>query len=95
MATQAVYDNSKTTLPTFDTTAVVSVTPVVDAFSGAIRATGSDVQTAITAAANNPNDPTNLIKMQAAMANYNIALTVTSAVVKSIEETAKGITQKL
>jgi hypothetical protein len=33
--------------------------------------------------------------MQTALANYNMALMVQSSVIKSIEETAKSITQKL
>jgi type III secretion apparatus needle protein len=49
----------------------------------------------MSAAGDNPNDPTNLIRMQAAMAEYNTALMVASSVVKSVEETAKSITQKL
>lgn len=72
-----------------------TVTGVFNQFTSAITNEASALKIAITSAADNPNDPTNLIKMQAAMANYNMALMVTSSVVKSVEETAKSITQKL
>jgi hypothetical protein len=36
-----------------------------------------------------------MIKMQKELANYSMSLQVQSSVVKSIEETAKSITQKL
>lgn len=89
------YDNSNTTLPTYAGTAAVSVTPSLNEFTNSINTAGAAVQQAISDAGTNPNDPTNLIKMQAAMANYNTALMVASSVVKSVEETAKSITQKL
>lgn len=91
----ADYSNAQTTLPTYATTASVSVTPALNTFTSAIESAGEAMQQSITAASNNPNDPTNLIKMQAAMANYNTALMVASSVVKSVEETAKSLTQKL
>ena len=91
----ATYDNANTTLPTYATTASVSVTPALNTFTTSIEAAGTVMQNAISAASTNPNDPTNLIKMQAAMANYNTALMVASSVVKSVEETAKSLTQKL
>jgi type III secretion apparatus needle protein len=53
------------------------------------------LQTAITNASANANDPTNLIKMQQELSNYNMAMQVQSSVMKSIEDTAKSITQKL
>lgn len=91
----ATYSPTATTLPTYDATASVSVTPALNTFTDAIESAGGVMQSAISAAADNPNDPTNLIKMQAAMANYNTALMVASSVVKSVEETAKSLTQKL
>ncbi len=89
------YDKTLTTLPSYSDAASVSVTPALNTFTTAIQDAGGKVQDAITAASDNPNDPANLIKMQAAMANYNTALMVASSVVKSVEETAKSLTQKL
>lgn len=89
------YDASATTLPTFNASASVGVTPALNVFTSSINDAGSALQAAIGAAGDNPNDPTNLIKMQAAMATYNTSLMVASSVVKSIEETAKSLTQKL
>lgn len=54
-----------------------------------------EVNETIAAAADNPTDPTNMIQMQVALANYGLALQVQSSIVKSLEETAKSITQKL
>jgi len=76
----------------------VKISETFNAFTGAdgaIASSATALQTAITNAADNPSDPSNLIKMQAAMANYNTSLMVASSVVKSIEETTKSITQKL
>jgi type III secretion apparatus needle protein len=61
----------------------------------AVNSAGGELDTALTAAQTNPNDPVNMILMQKALANYTLALSVQSAVIKSIEETAKSITQKL
>jgi len=36
-----------------------------------------------------------LIKMQKELANYNMSLQTQSAIVKTVEETSKSITQKL
>jgi type III secretion apparatus needle protein len=76
-----------------------STTPVgdaiIDAFQTATTSATTAVNDAITASSANPGDPTTMIKMQVALANYSIALSVQSSVVKSIEETAKSITQKL
>lgn len=91
----ASYNNSNITLPTYPSTAAVSVTPALNVFTNAITGAGAQVQSTMSAAGDNPNDPTNLIRMQAAMAEYNTALMVASSVVKSVEETAKSITQKL
>lgn len=89
------YDSSKTGIPSYNATASVDVAPALTVFTTAINNAGTALQGAIGAAGDNPADPTNLIKMQAAMAQYNTALMVASSVVKSVEETAKSITQKL
>lgn len=73
----------------------IKVTETFNLFTAGIDAANTALTGAITKAGSNPNDPSNLITMQAAMANYNTALMVASSVVKSIEETAKSITQKL
>lgn len=74
-------------------------TPVGDqiltAFTSATQAASTQVQDSVNAASANPGDPTNMINMQVALSNYSLALTVQSSVVKSLEETAKSITQKL
>jgi len=74
---------------------ILSVDGVFDSFLDGVTAAASDLKLAIDAASLNINDPTNLIKMQKELANYNMALMVQSSVVKSIEETCKSITQKL
>ena len=91
----ALNDFTSTTGGVTSTVGGQTVTGVFNQFTNAITSESSALKVAITSAADNPNDPTNLIKMQAAMANYNMALMVTSSVVKSVEETAKSITQKL
>ena len=50
---------------------------------------------AIEAAAADPTDTVALLEMQQALAEYNVALQVKSAVIKSVEDTAKSITQRL
>lgn len=73
----------------------ITVNDVFTRFVGGVNTAGSSLKTAMEAASSNVNDPTNLITMQKELANYNMALMVQSSVVKSIEETAKSITQKL
>jgi type III secretion apparatus needle protein len=73
----------------------ITVDSVFTQFASGVTTAGSTLQQTMTDAATNVNDPTNLIKMQKELANYNMALMVQSSVVKSIEETAKSITQKL
>jgi type III secretion apparatus needle protein len=73
----------------------ITVDSVFTQFATGVTTAGNTLQEAITSASSNVNDPTNLIKMQKELANYNMALMVQSSVVKSIEETAKSITQKL
>ena len=72
-----------------------NVSDTFNSFTAGIDAASKVMTDSINAASLNPNDPTNLIRMQAAMANYNMSLMVTSSLVKSVEETAKSITQKL
>lgn len=73
----------------------LTVDQVYTQFQSSVTAASTSLQAAITSAATNVNDPTNLISMQKELANYNMALMVQSSVIKSIEETAKSITQKL
>lgn len=73
----------------------LTVNKAFDAFTTGVSSTGSALNTAINSASSNVNDPTNLIKMQKELANYNMALQTQSAIVKTVEETSKSITQKL
>jgi type III secretion apparatus needle protein len=73
----------------------ISVTNVYEAFSEGVSKSSTSLNAAISLAQQNPNDPSSLINMQKELANYNMALQVQSSVMKSIEETAKSITQKL
>jgi type III secretion apparatus needle protein len=73
----------------------ITVNSVFSAFSGGVSSASTNLQAAITNASSNANDPTNLIKMQQELSNYNMAMQVQSSVMKSIEDTAKSITQKL
>jgi type III secretion apparatus needle protein len=73
----------------------LTVNDVYTSFQTGVTNASNALQTAITSASSNVNDPTNLISMQKELANYNMALMVQSSVIKSIEETAKSITQKL
>jgi type III secretion apparatus needle protein len=82
-------------MATFSADAGFTVNAVFDKFVAGVNDAGKNLNTAMTAASTNVNDPTNLISMQKELANYNMALMVQSSVVKSIEETAKSITQKL
>ena len=43
----------------------------------------------------NPTDPGSLLKMQQQLANYNLAITVTASIIKSLEDTVKSVAQKL
>lgn len=73
----------------------ITVNTVFSSFSDGVSTASSNLQAAITNASANANDPTNLIKMQQELSNYNMAMQVQSSVMKSIEDTAKSITQKL
>jgi hypothetical protein len=73
----------------------VTVNSVFSAFSGSVSSASTSLQDAITKAGQNASDPTNLIAMQQQLSNYNMAMQVQSSVMKSVEETAKSITQKL
>lgn len=43
----------------------------------------------------NPSDPGQMIKAQQALAIYNLNLTVVASIVKSFEDTSKGVAQKI
>lgn len=73
----------------------ITVNKAFDAFTSGISESGGKLNEAIAKASENVNDPVNLINMQKELANYNMALQTQSAIVKSVEETAKSITQKL
>ena len=68
---------------------------IVSTFQAATNTAAGKVNAAIAASSDNPGDPTAMIQMQVALANYGLALSVQSSVIKSLEETAKSITQKL
>lgn len=68
---------------------------IVAAFGDATTDASGQVETAIANASGNPGDPSNMIAMQVALTNYSLALQVQSSVIKSLEDTAKSITQKL
>lgn len=73
----------------------VTVNNVFSAFSGSVTNASKSLEDAIKKAGENASDPTNLIAMQQQLSNYNMAMQVQSSVMKSIEDTAKSITQKL
>ncbi len=73
----------------------LTVNKAFEAFTDSVKSTGTALNTAINDASTNVNDPTNLIKMQKELANYNMSLQTQSAIVKTVEETSKSITQKL
>lgn len=73
----------------------INTNSIFSDFSAGVASASSNLQAAITNASTNANDPTNLIKMQQELSNFNMAMQVQSSVMKSIEDTAKSITQKL
>jgi type III secretion apparatus needle protein len=73
----------------------LTVDAIYTNFSAAVNTAAGKLNTTIANAAAAPNDPVNMIAMQKDLANYTLSLSVQSAVIKSIEETAKSITQKL
>ena len=73
----------------------ITVNTAFSAFTTGVDKAGAELNKAIESASKNVNDPVNLINMQKELANYNMALQTQSAIVKSVEETAKSITQKL
>lgn len=73
----------------------LTVNKAFDAFTTGVSTSGSNLNEAINTASSDVNNPTNLIKMQKELANYNMALQTQSAIVKTVEETSKSITQKL
>lgn len=69
-------------------------------FNGVIGATTNAINTSANAindqlANFNPTDPGSLLQMQQQLANYNLAITVTSSLIKSLEDTVKSVAQKL
>ena len=68
---------------------------IITAFADQTNSAAQNVNDSIAASSQNPGDPSTMIEMQVALANYSIALQVQSSVVKSLEDTAKSITQKL
>jgi type III secretion apparatus needle protein len=73
----------------------ITVNKAFDSFTKSVSDSADNLNKAIESASKNVNDPVNLITMQKELANYNMALQTQSAIVKSVEETAKSITQKL
>jgi len=73
----------------------LTVNKAFDAFTTGVSTSGSNLNEAINTASSDVNNPTNWIKMQKELANYNMALQTQSAIVKTVEETSKSITQKL
>lgn len=73
----------------------LTVNDIHASFATAVTTAGTTLANTLETAAAAPNDPVNMIKMQKDLANYTLALSVQSAVIKSIEETAKSVTQKL
>lgn len=73
----------------------LTVNKAFDAFTTGVSTSGSNLNEAINTASSDVNNPTNLIKMQKELANYNMSLQTQSAIVKTVEETSKSITQKL
>ena len=73
----------------------INVNNIYETFADAVTNSGNTLADTLTAASAAPNDPVNMIKMQRDLANYTLSLSVQSAVIKSIEETAKSVTQKL
>ena len=55
----------------------------------------SAVDAAFEKASADPTDTVALLEMQQALAEFNVALQVKSAVIKSVEDPAKSITQRL
>jgi type III secretion apparatus needle protein len=77
------------------TSSTLNVASIYDKFAEGVSSAGEALSTTLNKAAGAPNDPVNMIQMQRDLANYTLALSVQSSVIKSLEETAKSITQKL
>jgi type III secretion apparatus needle protein len=75
--------------------ALTNVASGTSTHTRAVTDAGAALKTTLENSTGAPNDPVNMIKMQKDLANYTLALSVQSAVIKSIEETAKSVTQKL
>jgi hypothetical protein len=69
-------------------------------FNGVINATTNSINSSANAingqlANFNPTDPGSLLQMQQQLANYNLAITVTSSLIKSLEGTVQAVAQNL
>ena len=69
-------------------------------FNGVINATTNSINSSANAingqlASFNPTDPGSLLQMQQQLANYNLAITVTSSLIKSLEGTVQAVAQNL
>lgn len=91
----ALYTPATTGAGATPASAALKVDDIYTAFATSVSSAGITLAQTLDAAALAPNDPVNMIKMQKDLANYTLSLSVQSAVIKSIEETAKSVTQKL
>lgn len=102
MATAPFQNPSPATVP-FPTDAALGQIGIVGGnkgFNGVIDAAATKINDAAnsinTQLANyDPTDPGSLLRTQQALATYNLSITVTSSLIKSIEDTTKSVAQKL
>ena len=66
---------------------------ITNAFAGKIGSATTDLNSALASA--DFTNPGTLLQMQQKMGTYQVGLGVLSAMIKSFEETLKGITQKM
>lgn len=66
---------------------------IIEAASSKISQSATDINTLLTDF--NPSDPGAMLKAQQTLAMYNLSLTVTASMIKSFEETAKSVAQKI
>lgn len=66
---------------------------VVEGAAGKINASAQEINNLL--ANYDPSDPGSLLKTQQALATYNLSISVTAAMIKSLEETTKGVAQRL
>ena len=79
--------------PSNDANAKLGFNGIIDAATGAINTSADQINAQL--ANYNPTDPGSLLQMQQCLANYNLAITVTSSLIKSLEDTVKSVAQKL